>query len=220
MPWVALAYELACGARLRSSRIVTSSWLAGTFASPSSSSRQARQQPRARPVTAVLLRFLAKSTSDRIQSVDEALQSIDDLRSRLVREGEAKGPSAPILGDASLIRYSTDAAAILVSFQPDLRPDRGHHSEPHNPNESAAFKEDTFADCDRTQSDWPSWRNRGTSDSYRAIRDDQGNRTRGPGHSLSRRRTRLSAGNVAIKVSSAAAFRAEMTRMLASPRRP
>jgi serine/threonine protein kinase len=70
---------------------------------------------------ALLLRFLAKSTSDRIQNLDEALQSIDDLHTALLPRVKLKSPSAPILGEESLLRYATDVALSLVSFPEDLR---------------------------------------------------------------------------------------------------
>jgi serine/threonine protein kinase/uncharacterized caspase-like protein len=64
----------------------------------------------------LLLRFLAKSTSDRVQNLDEALQSIDDLHAAFVPRVKLNTLPAPILGDASLLRYSTDAALSLVPF--------------------------------------------------------------------------------------------------------
>ena len=69
----------------------------------------------------MLLRFLAKSTSDRPQTLDEALQSIDGLHSDLFPRAQSKSLLAPILGEASLIRYATDFAQSLVSFPDDLK---------------------------------------------------------------------------------------------------
>ncbi len=70
---------------------------------------------------ALLLRFLAKSTPDRLQNLDEALQFIDDLHAALFPRVKPRAPSAPILGEASLIRYSSDAALSIVSFRDDPR---------------------------------------------------------------------------------------------------
>jgi serine/threonine protein kinase len=69
----------------------------------------------------LLLRFLAKSTADRLQDLDEALQSIDDLHAALVPRAKPKAPSAPIVGDASLLQYSTDAAESLLTFSLNTR---------------------------------------------------------------------------------------------------
>jgi serine/threonine protein kinase len=69
----------------------------------------------------LLLRLLAKSISDRVQSLEEALQSVEQLRADIAPRGKFAGPSAPILADASLIRYSTGDALSLVSFADDLR---------------------------------------------------------------------------------------------------
>ncbi len=103
---------------------------------------------------AVLLRFLAKSTSDRHQNLDEALQSIDDLHAVLFPKPKPKAPSAPILGEASLLRYVTADALSLVSFQLDLRSD--DDITPSRATQTEAVStEDTHADTidpDRTGS--------------------------------------------------------------------
>jgi serine/threonine protein kinase len=70
---------------------------------------------------ALFLRFLAKSPADRVQNLVEALQHIDDLHAALVPRVKVNAPSTPILGDASLLRYSTDPALSLVIFPDDLR---------------------------------------------------------------------------------------------------
>lgn len=69
----------------------------------------------------LLLRLLDKSTSDRLQNVDEALRAIDDLHTVMFPKIKPKPSSAPILGDASLLRYSIDASLSLVAFPHDLR---------------------------------------------------------------------------------------------------
>jgi serine/threonine protein kinase len=70
---------------------------------------------------ALLLRFLAKSPADRFQNVEEAIQSVEHVRALLFPRGKPAVPSKPILGDASMIRYSTDVALSLVSFPEDMR---------------------------------------------------------------------------------------------------
>jgi serine/threonine protein kinase len=69
----------------------------------------------------LLLRFLAKSVEDRFQSVEEALDSVEDLRAELVARAKPTAPSAPILAETSLLRYSADAAMSLVLFPGDPR---------------------------------------------------------------------------------------------------
>ena len=97
---------------------------------------------------AFLLRLLAKSTSDRVQNLDEAIQSIDDLRAALFPRVKLNAPSAPILGEASLIRYSTDAALSLVSFPDDLSSVEDAHSGPGFPARTkSAENTQTFATC-------------------------------------------------------------------------
>jgi serine/threonine protein kinase len=69
----------------------------------------------------LLLRLLAKSPSDRFQNLDDALQSIDELRASLIPKATFEARPAPVLGEASLLRYSTDADLSLVSFVLDER---------------------------------------------------------------------------------------------------
>ncbi len=68
---------------------------------------------------ALLLRFLAKSTSDRLQNLDDALQSIDDLHTALFPRVKPNAPSAPILEESSLLRYSAGPALSDLSFSHD-----------------------------------------------------------------------------------------------------
>jgi serine/threonine protein kinase len=70
---------------------------------------------------AFLLRLLAKSPCDRVQNLDEALLALDDLRAALFARSKLIGASAPILGEASLLRFSLDAGLSLVSFPDDWR---------------------------------------------------------------------------------------------------
>jgi serine/threonine protein kinase len=114
-----VAYELACGAPPFVSD--------NPFELGARHVREAAVPPSQRssslgPVgDAFLLRLLAKSPSDRFQSLDEALQAVDDLHTALFPRVKLKAPSAPILRESSLIRYATDVALSLVSFPEDLR---------------------------------------------------------------------------------------------------
>ena len=114
-----VAYELACGAPpfVSDNHIE----LAGRHVSEAIEPPSKRGSKLGAMGDAMLLRFLAKSTSDRVQNLDEALQSIDAVRAALFPIVKPKARSAPILGDASLIRYVTDDALSLVSFQFDPR---------------------------------------------------------------------------------------------------
>jgi serine/threonine protein kinase len=114
-----VAYELACGAPpfVSDNHIE----LAGRHVHEPAQPPSQRGSSLGLAGDSVLLRFLAKSTSDRPQTVDEALQSIDDLHSDLFPRAQSKSTSAPILGEASLIRYATDFAQSLVSFPDDLK---------------------------------------------------------------------------------------------------
>jgi serine/threonine protein kinase len=112
-----VAYELACGVPpfVSDNHIE----LAGQHVRDAVEPPSRRGSSLSPTADALLLRFLAKSTSDRVQNLDEALESIDELHAALFPRVKPKAPSAPILGDASLIRYSTDAALSIVSFRND-----------------------------------------------------------------------------------------------------
>jgi serine/threonine protein kinase len=69
----------------------------------------------------LILGLLAKAPSDRIGSVDLALDALDELYSALRPRAKKDAPSPPIVGDASLIRYATDAMMSVVSFTTDPR---------------------------------------------------------------------------------------------------
>jgi serine/threonine protein kinase len=114
-----VAYELACGAP----PFVSDNHyeLAGKHVRDAVEPASQRGSSLGMPGDPLLLRFLAKLPSDRVQDLDEALLSIDDLHAVLVPRVKVKAPTAPILGEASFIRYATDAAMSLVSFPDDLK---------------------------------------------------------------------------------------------------
>jgi serine/threonine protein kinase/uncharacterized caspase-like protein len=114
-----VAYELACGAPPFVSD--------NHFELASKHAREAVEPPSRRGSSlgpagdAFLLRLLAKSLSDRVQNLDEALEALAVLRGAVFPRGKLAAPSGPILGDASLIRYSTGDALSLVSFADALK---------------------------------------------------------------------------------------------------
>jgi serine/threonine protein kinase len=114
-----LAYELVCGAPPFVSD--------NPFELAGHHTREAVEPPSQRGSClgpagdAFLLRLLAKSRSDRVQDLDEALRALDDLRAALCTRSKPSASSVPILGEASLLRFSLDAALSRVSFPGDLR---------------------------------------------------------------------------------------------------
>jgi serine/threonine protein kinase len=68
-----------------------------------------------------ILRLLAKLPSDRFAILEAAIQGLDDLHDALRAKARPEARSAPILGEASLIRYATDARMSVVSFMTDPR---------------------------------------------------------------------------------------------------
>ncbi len=110
-----VAYELACGAP----PFVSDNYfeLAGmhdreTVEAPSR--RGSRLGPGG---DSLILRLLAKSPSDRLASLDGAIEALDDLVAAL-RPGVKPGaPSAPIVGEVSLMNLrATDALMSVISF--------------------------------------------------------------------------------------------------------
>ncbi len=69
----------------------------------------------------VLLGFLAKSPSARFADVDAATRAIDELQGAMRPKAKRDAPAAPILGEASLIRFTTDALTSVVSFATPTR---------------------------------------------------------------------------------------------------
>jgi len=114
-----VAYELSCGAPPFISDNPFE--LAGKHdrdAVEPPSRRGSRLGPAGDPL---LLRFLAKSPSDRYADLDAATRAIDELQAAMRPKAKPHAPSAPILGDASLIRYATDAMMSVISFTTDPR---------------------------------------------------------------------------------------------------
>jgi serine/threonine protein kinase len=68
----------------------------------------------------VLLCFLAKSPSDRYAHLDAATGAIEELQAAMRPKAKPDALPAPILGEASLIRFTTDATMSVVSFTTQL----------------------------------------------------------------------------------------------------
>ena len=113
-----VAYELACGAP----PFVADNHfeLAGLHARETIEPPSQRGSKLGPAGDVFLARLLAKSPTDRPQSLDEALAALDEVRAALVTRQKPCGPSAPILADASLLRYSSDDALSLISFPGEL----------------------------------------------------------------------------------------------------
>jgi serine/threonine protein kinase len=113
-----VAYELCCGAP----PFVSDSH----FELAAKHDREAVEHPSRRGSClgpagdSVLLRFLAKSPSDRFADVDAACRAIDELEHAIRPKTRPDLPSRPVLADESLIRYSTDAMMSVVLFTTPL----------------------------------------------------------------------------------------------------
>jgi serine/threonine protein kinase len=68
-----------------------------------------------------LLKLLARDAADRFSSVDLALDALSAQRWARQPSGLTYTPQPPIVGDASLIRYATDALMSVVSFTAESR---------------------------------------------------------------------------------------------------
>ncbi len=69
----------------------------------------------------LILRLLAKAPSGRPADLETALQALEDLWSA-VRPRARKPAAAPIVGEESMIRYTTDDMMSIVSLWTDMRP--------------------------------------------------------------------------------------------------
>jgi len=112
-----VAYELSCGAPpFVSDNHFKLAGMHDRDAVEFPSRRGSRLGPAGDPV---LLSFLAKSPSDRYADLDAATRAIDELKAALRPRTRPDAPSAAILGEASLIRYATDAMMSVVAFTTD-----------------------------------------------------------------------------------------------------
>jgi serine/threonine protein kinase len=118
-----LAYELACGAPpFLSDNHFELAGMHGREPVEPPSRRGSRLGPSGDPL---ILRLLAKSPSDRLADRDSALRALGDVRDGLRPRAPAQEPAAPLLGDQSLVRYTTDSLVSIVSltFTADPRSD-------------------------------------------------------------------------------------------------
>jgi serine/threonine protein kinase len=123
-----VAYELACGAPpFVSDNYFELAGLHDREPVELPSKRGSRLGPEG---DALLLRSLAKAPSDRVIGPGSALQTLDDLYQELRSKSKPAARPTPILGDESLIRYTTDAMMSVVSFPSGSR---GARPEQVNP---------------------------------------------------------------------------------------
>jgi serine/threonine protein kinase len=89
----------------------------------------------------MLLRFLAKTPSDRFANLDDALEVVNDVSAALRPKDKMQIPAAPIVGDASLCLYVTNATDSVLSFTayPQALDDSASSLEPDTVTETGEY---------------------------------------------------------------------------------